>query len=193
MPGMTDQLSSRSIDSCIPEDVRTILEERFWHTVEENSTWRRSPLTEPWCRRPRSIRPASAITGSFTRVVAAGTLELADVARTADARHEPGTAVRSLVPADGKAPLCGAFSKPSDGLEPSTPSLPCAPTGNSSQPVATVLACLSRFRDLRICHRLPLVAPARLHQRSILSAQIRDEKTDLGALEPPPERVTTLT
>jgi catechol 2,3-dioxygenase-like lactoylglutathione lyase family enzyme len=32
---------------------------------------------------------------------------------------------------------------------------------------------------------LPLVAPARLHKRSILSAQIRDEKTDLAALEFP--------
>jgi hypothetical protein len=31
---------------------------------------------------------------------------------------------------------------------------------------------------------LPLVAPARLHKRSILFAQIRGEKTDLGALEP---------
>jgi len=29
------------------------------------------------------------------------------------------------------------------------------------------------------------------HKRSILSAQIRDEKTDLGALESPTERVTT--
>jgi len=40
-----------------------------------------------------------------------------------------------------KAPTCGAFAEPSDGLEPSTPSLPCAPTGNRWQPVATVLAC----------------------------------------------------
>jgi hypothetical protein len=32
----------------------------------------------------------------------------------------------------------GAFAEPSDGLEPSTPSLPCAPTGNRSQPAATV-------------------------------------------------------
>src|SRR6266511_2614653 len=70
------------------------------------------------------------------------------------------------------------FGEPSDGLEPSTPSLP-------------FLACFSRFRGLFICHRLPLVAPAGLHKRSILSAQIRDEKTDLGALESPTERVTT--
>jgi hypothetical protein len=41
---------------------------------------------------------------------------------------------------------------------------------------------------------LPPVATGcdrRLHKRSILSAQIRDEKTDLGALESPTERVTT--
>ena len=32
------------------------------------------------------------------------------------------------------------FAEPSDGLEPSTPSLPCALFGNWSQPAATVLA-----------------------------------------------------
>jgi hypothetical protein len=63
--------------------------------------------------------------------------------------------------------------------------------GNWSQPTATVSACFSRFRGRSICHRLPLVAPARLHKRSILSAQIRDEKTDLGALESSTARVTT--
>ena len=91
-----------------------------------------------------------------------------------------------------KCRFAGTLGKPFDGLEPSTPSLPSRFSGNRSQPPATVSACLSRFRDLRICHRLPLVAPARLHKRSILSAQIRDEKTDLGALESPTERVTTL-
>jgi hypothetical protein len=43
---------------------------------------------------------------------------------------------------------------------------------------ATVLACFGRFRGLSICHRLPLVAPARLHKRSILGARIPDEKAD---------------
>ncbi len=74
--------------------------------------------------------------------------------------------------------------EPSDGLEPSTPSLPCAPIGNRSQPTATVLACFCAFQARSTCHRLPLVAPARLHKRSILFARICDEKTDLGALEP---------
>jgi hypothetical protein len=36
------------------------------------------------------------------------------------------------------------FAEPSDGLEPSTPSLPCTPRGNRSQPTATVLACFCR-------------------------------------------------
>ena len=76
------------------------------------------------------------------------------------------------------------FAEPSDGLEPSTPSLPCAPIGNRSQPTATVLACFCVFQARSICHRLPLIAPARLHKRSILFAQIRDEKTDLAAVEP---------
>jgi hypothetical protein len=60
-----------------------------------------------------------------------------------------------------KAAICAAFAKPSDGLEPSTPSLRCSGR-NRSQPVATVLACWRRFRGLPICHRLPLVATARL-------------------------------
>ena len=49
-----------------------------------------------------------------------------------------------------KAPGCGAFAEPSDGLEPSTPSLPCSTRGNRSQPAATVwpvsaLSALARF------------------------------------------------
>jgi hypothetical protein len=36
-------------------------------------------------------------------------------------------------------PFAGLLCKPSDGLEPSTPSLPCAPLGNRSQPTATAL------------------------------------------------------
>ena len=39
-----------------------------------------------------------------------------------------------------KTPFCGAFAEPSDGLEPSTPSLPWNDSGNGSQPTATVLA-----------------------------------------------------
>jgi len=69
-------------------------------------------------------------------------------------------------------------AKPSSGLEPETPSLPCGPIGNSSQPLATILACFCRFRGLGICHRLPLVATARLHKRSIPAAGIPDEKAD---------------
>ena len=43
-------------------------------------------------------------------------------------------------------------AKPSDGLEPSTPSLPFWGQGNWSQPMATVFARMSRFRPLLICH-----------------------------------------
>jgi hypothetical protein len=41
--------------------------------------------------------------------------------------------------------------KPSDGLEPSTPSLPCAPIGNQWQPMATVwlASAVSRVCDLQ--------------------------------------------
>jgi catechol 2,3-dioxygenase-like lactoylglutathione lyase family enzyme len=61
------------------------------------------------------------------------------------------------VPAKEKAPVCGAFAEPSDGLEPSTPSLPCAPVGNRSQPTATVFAYLSFFAGVSFatgCHGL---------------------------------------
>jgi hypothetical protein len=69
-----------------------------------------------------------------------------------------------------KAAFCSGFEvpdKPSDGLEPATPSLPFWGPGNWSQPSATVFACLSRFRGRSICHRLPPVATAGLHKRSI--------------------------
>src|SRR5207253_8474237 len=72
------------------------------------------------------------------------------------------------------------FLKPSDGLEPSTPSLPCAPGGNRRQSTATVPACLSRFRAPAICDRLPPVAPARLHRRSILCNLCRQQTSSDG-------------
>ena len=75
-----------------------------------------------------------------------------------------------------------SFWKPSDGLEPSTPSLPCRLAGNWSQPVATVLACFSRFRSLSICHGLPLVAPARLFlKKGRLSSSRLVDRTSSGA------------
>src|SRR6266496_4742216 len=56
-------------------------------------------------------------------------------------------------------PFCRDFlRKPSDGLEPSTPSLPWARLGNWSQPTATVLACFCPVRACGICHGLPPVA-----------------------------------
>ena len=80
MSATTDEPFSRSIDQYIPEDVRKILEERFWHAVEENSTLEafsgdRTVLsmsdTHPALFSDHGIVHA--------RDVAAGTLELADV------------------------------------------------------------------------------------------------------------------
>jgi hypothetical protein len=45
----------------------------------------------------------------------------------------------------------GANSKPSDGLEPSTPSLPWNVSGKRWQPAATVLACFRHFGAQPIC------------------------------------------
>jgi hypothetical protein len=56
-----------------------------------------------------------------------------------------------------KGPLSGDFAEPSDGLEPSTPSLPCAARGNWSQPAAMVLACFRGSAPIRVatdCHQL---------------------------------------
>ena len=81
MPAMTDRLSSGSIDRYIPEDVRVILEERFWHTVEENSTLEafsadRTVVSAPE-KHPALLSDHGIV---HARDVAAGTLELADVA-----------------------------------------------------------------------------------------------------------------
>jgi hypothetical protein len=54
-----------------------------------------------------------------------------------------------------EATICSGFvvlKEPSDGLEPSTPSLPWNFARNRWQPVATDLACFRRFRAQRICH-----------------------------------------
>jgi hypothetical protein len=64
--------------------------------------------------------------------------------------------------------ICWPFVKPSDGLEPSTPSLPCAPKPLPWVATGCGLACLSRCRGRLICDRLPPVAPARFHKCSIL-------------------------
>jgi hypothetical protein len=42
------------------------------------------------------------------------------------------------LPGKQKELISRNFAKPSDGLEPSTPSLPCDPNGSRWQPVATV-------------------------------------------------------
>jgi hypothetical protein len=48
----------------------------------------------------------------------------------------------------------GDFAEPSDGLEPSTPSLPCAPERLPWVATGCGLACLSGFRGRLICHWL---------------------------------------
>jgi hypothetical protein len=66
--------------------------------------------------------------------------------------------------------FAGIFFKSSDGLEPSTSSLPFWGRGNQRQSTATDFAWFRRFGVQTICHWLPLVAPAGLHKRSILGA-----------------------
>jgi hypothetical protein len=78
--------------------------------------------------------------------------------------------------------LHGFLPKPSDGLEPSTPSLPWDVPGDRSQPAATVFACLSRSCGRPICYRLPRVATAGLHKGSILCCLIRIQFSCRGLL-----------
>ena len=79
MAASTDTRSFR-LDRYLPEDVRTILEERFWHAVEEKST------VEAFSRDPTILGAPDTHPALFSdhgvvhaRDVAAGTLELADV------------------------------------------------------------------------------------------------------------------
>jgi hypothetical protein len=65
MSATTDRISSRSIDHYIPDDVRAILEERFWHTVEENSTLEApAPSSLPTSRTAVSCRRGQTTAGS---------------------------------------------------------------------------------------------------------------------------------
>ena len=54
--------------------------------------------------------------------------------------------------ANAKCIYAGALTKPSDGLEPSTPSLPWNLSGTWSQPAAAVFACFRGFRGRSIWH-----------------------------------------
>src|SRR5437667_6084382 len=63
--------------------------------------------------------------------------------------------------------------EPSDGLEPSTPSLPCDFGGNRWQPVAKRFGLLRRFRGFKRSNRLRPIAPSFFHNLSILSATAR--------------------
>jgi len=63
--------------------------------------------------------------------------------------------------------LCAALAEPSDGLEPSTPSLPCDVCGERSLTGANVSACSRPFNGLRRavrCARCPLVFPKSFHR-----------------------------
>jgi hypothetical protein len=72
--------------------------------------------------------------------------------------------------------LCSAFAESSDGLEPSTPSLPCAALGNWSQPTATVLACCCGFGHGPFYEGLPAVATTGLHKGSIVRRVLQLER-----------------
>src|SRR5262245_22368495 len=68
----------------------------------------------------------------------------------------PSSSVAATIERE-KARICRSFSEPSDGLEPSTPSLPCArlTTGrNQRQRFSLVSAVSGAVRFATGCHRL---------------------------------------
>jgi CRP-like cAMP-binding protein len=73
------ELSIRSIDRYLPDDVKAILEERFWRTVEENSTL--EVFSHDGTVLSSDAHPALFSDHGIVhaRDVAAGTLELADI------------------------------------------------------------------------------------------------------------------
>jgi hypothetical protein len=78
---LTDGPSSGAIDRYIPEDVRAILEERFWHAVEESSTLEAVSADGSFAAAPEEHPALFADHGIVhARDVAAGVLELAGVA-----------------------------------------------------------------------------------------------------------------
>jgi hypothetical protein len=87
-------------------------------------------------------------------------------------RHRPplqGGALRCRARQQKTAHLRAVLlpKRASDGLEPSTPSLPSDFRCNRSQPTATVFACLRRFQIRVVCQWLPPVTTAWLHKCSI--------------------------
>ncbi len=60
----------------------------------------------------------------------------------------------------------GLSAKPSDGLEPSTPSLPSRCSCGGAKPSAADSACFRRFRVLSVCGELRWAATALLHNCS---------------------------
>jgi integrase len=99
-----------------------------------------------------------------------------DVIRKARARHVPSEFPRrplATAAATGeRRKLAANRGKPSDGLEPSTPSLPWNVARNRWQSTATVFAYLCGFWRGGICRRLPLVATTGLRKGS---HPVRDE------------------
>jgi hypothetical protein len=104
------------------------------------------------------------------------------VASTADV---PAAYPRVVRTGDKKRLFAGAFSKPSDGLEPSTPSLPCAPRSNWWQPVAKDFACFRSLRGWRFaadCGRLQPLGSTKAPSLGTAGSQISCQRFRFGLL-----------
>ena len=100
--------------------------------------------------------------------------------RRANIRKTPRVPARDsrLQSRHRKAPVAGCSKKPSNGLEPSTPSLPWMFSGEQWQLLANVLASQGGFRRRWRDGPLLSVATAGLHKGSIVSASCFTRKLD---------------
>ena len=173
LPAQHDDLMAQHEQLNILRKIRTPTtsdqpQQRHEHVIDERKQ-HRPILQKP---RPQQLfEPLSVLLEPFTRCVAS-------------TRHVPATYPRVARAGDNKCLFAGISVKPPDGLEPSTPSLPCAVKRLPWVATGCGSACLSGFRRCPICHRLPPVAPAGLHKCSIHLPRIADGQRDSGVVCP---------
>jgi hypothetical protein len=73
---------------------------------------------------PWSISNVNGVAVSFPRLVTLDTKTRSSTRKLHKRLHTYRTFDEEQVDLNAKTPTCGAFAEPSDGLEPSTPSLP---------------------------------------------------------------------
>jgi hypothetical protein len=140
---------------------------------------RRGAATEPdtllvrllgFCRSPRRLARRASFARHWSSC-ACGVARQSFANDSCLARWPGSMVLCRLSPRRTKASTSN--EEPSDGLEPSTPPYHCAPKRLPGAATACQSGCLSRFLGGRVCDRLPPVASAGLHKRSMLGGVIQ--------------------